>query len=105
MNTAVDLPSSLEDLISDLEAANREHRLGPATPEAAALLGAARSCDVCGRTIVDVSVLTEALLARYDSRDEVARRRLVDLLRRSPLETGDNLSPNYCSYHAQITSE
>ncbi len=61
-------------------------------------------CDVCGRLIVEVDG-TVAFLGAHYGLDDDQRTALGEAIMRTEVETGDTLSPNYCSYHAQITSE
>ena len=99
------LPPTLDELIAVIEAAqDGEDHAGRITYEFADRLGALRHCDVCGRPIVEITVLVGELLEHYGLNADTGGR-LEDALRRSRLEAGDTLSPNYCSYHAQITSE
>ena len=107
MTTVLDevLPPSLDELIAAIQADQRgENRAGPLTYELAGELAALRYCDVCGRPIVGIDALTQGLLAHY-GRQGTPDARLTRALRGTHLETGDTLSPNYCSYHGQITSE
>ena len=96
------LPDTLERFIDALDQA-REPRGSPIY-DLVTSLGAAHRCDVCDTPIIEVKGLVDILAAYYSLNPE-GRRQLRDAIMRSGLEIGDNLSPNYCSYHAQITSE
>ncbi|MEZ4503932.1 MAG: hypothetical protein R3C39_15015 [Dehalococcoidia bacterium] len=77
---------------------------GPLTYELAGEIDALHHCDVCQQPIIDIEVVADWLLGQYGEPEE-RRADVEEALRRSGLEVGDPLSPNYCSYHAQITSE
>ena len=96
------LPDTLEELIEVLEQAWETG--GSLVYELATSVGAVHRCDVCDTLIVGVKSLVDTLAAYY-ALDAEARLHLRNAVARSGLEIGDNLSPNYCSYHAQITSE
>ena len=99
------LPSTLDELLTTIDAARAaDPPGGPLTYELADALGALHHCDVGGEPILDVERLADDLLKRYGEPEE-RRAEVEDVIRRSGLEVGDFLSPNYCSYHAQITSE
>lgn len=66
--------------------------------------GALGHCDRCGRPMLEVPTLAAALVEEYGTGDE-DRLAFEDAIRRSTLEQADESSPNFCSYHAQITSE
>jgi hypothetical protein len=104
MSSAADLPAGLEALLEAVELAASKRESGPITYDVADRMGALHACDVCARPIVKIDVLVARVMAHYARGNELARR-LREALLRSPLESGDNLSPNYCSYHAQISSE
>ena len=104
MSSTADLPEELEALLEAVERAASKGESGPISYDTAARMGALRGCDVCARPIVDVGVLADRIMAHYGRANGLARR-LREALQHSPLESGDNLSPNYCSYHAQISSE
>jgi len=67
---------------------------------------ALHACDVCQRPIVQVAPLVTRLLEAWQltTESDIAQP-LEDAIRNAPIEQGDILSPNYCSEHAQITSE
>jgi len=104
MSSAADLPEELEALLEAIELAVSKGESGPITYDVADRIGALHACDVCARPIVEIDVLVTRVVAYYARGNGLARR-LREALFRSPLEFGDNLSPNYCSYHAQISSE
>lgn len=66
--------------------------------------GALGHCDLCGRPILEVPALAGALATEYGVGDE-ERLAFEDAIRRSPLEQANESTPNFCSYHGQITSE
>ncbi|HRC62946.1 MAG TPA: hypothetical protein PLX85_06955 [Dehalococcoidia bacterium] len=66
--------------------------------------GALEHCDRCGRPIIEVPTLATALATHYSVGDE-ERLAFEDAIRRSSLEQANESSPNFCSYHGQITSE
>ncbi len=96
------LPSSAQGLLDGLRSASAPG--GPLTYEVIERLGAMRGCDCCGAPIVLLDGLIEALVEHYSLQGD-ERQGLERAVTASGLEFGDNLSPNYCSYHAQITSE
>lgn len=100
---AANLPDTLDELLQALESGHAtDEGLRPLSYHFAASLDSVRECDVCHRPIVDAEVLATTLAEHYGDDD---RQRIEDALRSSELETGDTLSPNYCSFHGQITSE
>ncbi len=102
LTVAPDLPSSLSDLTDGL---NRSVEDGGLLSYALAdSLGALEHCDLCGRPIIQVPTLAAALAERYETGDE-DRLAFEDAIRRSPLEQANESTPNFCSYHGQITSE
>ena len=66
--------------------------------------GALEHCDLCGRLIIEPPALSVALMERYRTGEE-DRAAFEDAIRRSGLELADDYAPNFCSYHAQVTSE
>lgn len=99
------LPESMERLLIQVAAATEGGNPGgPLTYEWAASIGALHHCDVGGEPIIDLPSVADWLLDHYGAEDE-RRADIEEAIRRSGLEVGDPLSPNYCSYHAQITSE
>lgn len=66
--------------------------------------GALGHCDRCGRPMIQAPALAVALSHEYHLGEEESAA-FEDAIRRSSLELGDEFSPNYCSYHGQITSE
>jgi hypothetical protein len=103
---ARELPPTLDALIAAVEAApsDDDGRVGPISYVFAERADAIYRCDVCGRPIIEVEPLVEAILEHYGAAQD-PERRLEGAIRASHLEVGDKLSPNYCSEHAQITSE
>ncbi|MDA1010010.1 MAG: hypothetical protein O2888_00890 [Chloroflexi bacterium] len=100
---AADLPDTLDELLEAIEMGHAtDEGLRPLSYHFAASLDSVRECDVCHRPIVDADVMATTLAEHYGTDD---RQRIEDVLRSSELETGDTLSPNYYSFHAQITSE
>ena len=96
------LPASAAELETALRRGAGEE--GPLTYDLADALGGMHRCDRCGRPILSVGVLVEVLGGHYGL-DDTGRYQLDDALRASGLETGSKSAPNFCSYHAQITSE
>lgn len=66
--------------------------------------GALERCNLCGRPIIEPPALSAALAEQYRT-GEPDRVAIEDAIRRSDLELADDYTPNFCSYHAQITSE
>lgn len=66
--------------------------------------GALGHCDLCGRPILQVPTFAAALASQYEVPDETCLA-FEDAIRRSTLEQANESSPNFCSYHGQITSE
>ena len=66
--------------------------------------GALEHCDRCGRPMVQAPTLANALAHEYHVGEEECAA-FENAIRRSSLELGDEYSPNFCSYHGQITSE
>ncbi len=95
------LPRTLEGFIKMASAWREADSAG--AYDVANRFGAIYPCDVCGRPIMQARVLAEALSAHYGSPE--SRSAVEDCLRRGVTETGDTLSPNYCSEHGQIESE
>ncbi len=101
---AAALPDTLDELLGALETGRAtDEGLVPLSYAFADALESLRRCDVCQRPIVDAEVMATTLAEHYGADDD--RQRIEDALRSSELETGDTLSPNYCSFHGQITSE
>jgi len=102
---AATLPGTLDELVHALEEGHAtDEGLVPLSYHFAEAMESLRHCDVCRNPIADPEVLATTLADHYGV-DATERQRIEDALRASELETGDTLSPNYCSYHAQITSE
>ena len=96
---------TLDQFLAAVEAARTaDPPGGPLSYELADELGALHHCDEGDEPILDVGRLATELLKRYGA-SERRRGDLERAIRRSGLEIGDHLSPNYCSYHGQITSE
>lgn len=68
-------------------------------------LGAVHRCDRCGKMIVEPEATAEAAAEQCDGVDADDQPAIVEAIRASGVEVGDPLSPNFCSYHAQVTSE
>jgi hypothetical protein len=66
--------------------------------------GALEYCDRCRRPIIEPPTLSRALMEQYRTGEE-DRVAIEDAIRRSGLELADDFTPNFCSYHAQVTSE
>lgn len=66
--------------------------------------GALGHCDLCGRPILQVPAFAAALASHYEAPEET-RLAFEDAIRRSTLEQANESTPNFCSYHGQITSE
>jgi hypothetical protein len=66
--------------------------------------GLVQYCDRCRRPLVNPELLLGFAADRYAITGE-QRIGFEQEIAASGLEFGDNLSPNYCSEHAQITSE
>ena len=106
----LELPDRFDRLLEELrEVDPLDHDRGDGEVESliyrAARAGdALHRCDVCRRLIVEVQGTVDHLAGHYGLGD-AQRAALEEAIMRTDVEVGDTLSPNYCSYHAQITSE
>ncbi|MGE0134172.1 MAG: hypothetical protein AB7L91_13545 [Dehalococcoidia bacterium] len=102
LSEAPDLPDSLDALVAGLSHSVEEG--GLLSYALAERFGALEHCDLCERPIIEVPTLAEAIAVEYRAGDE-ERLAIEDAIRRSSLEQANESSPNFCSYHGQITSE
>lgn len=101
---ALHLPPTLDELVQAIETADAtDEGLVPLSYRFADEVGALRHCAECERPIVEPEVLAETLAEHYRASDE-ERGALVDAIRASKLETGDDTYPDYCSYHPPLNS-
>ncbi|MGE0228065.1 MAG: hypothetical protein AB7I38_13100 [Dehalococcoidia bacterium] len=96
------LPDSFGELVKGLSQSVEEG--GLLSYALAEQFGSLEHCDLCERPIIEVPTLAEAIAGQYGAADE-GRLVLEDAIRRSTLEQANESSPNFCSYHGQITSE
>lgn len=102
LTVAPDLPSSPRDLTDGLTRSVEDG--GLLSYALAERFGALGRCDRCGRPIIQAPTLAAALADDYGVGDE-DRASFEDAIRRSSLEQANESTPNFCSYHGQVTSE
>jgi hypothetical protein len=96
------LPDSVPKLLEGLSHSVEEG--GLLSYPLAGKFGALEHCDLCGRPMIEPPALSTALMERYRTGEE-NRAAFEDAIRRSGMELADDYTPNFCSYHAQVTSE